>query len=83
MTGDGLDSNTTLHRVLEIRAQQPLHLVAVRTCPFCLTYKKQYRIHNIDNILDEIEDCVSIGITEVHFVDDLFSPNSQWVTQVL
>jgi anaerobic magnesium-protoporphyrin IX monomethyl ester cyclase len=49
------------------------------SCPFCLTYKKQYKIRNIDNILDEIEDCISIGITEVHFVDDLFSPNSQWV----
>lgn len=49
------------------------------SCPFCLTYKKQYRIRDIDNILDEIEHCLSLGITEVHFIDDLFTPNSQWV----
>jgi len=49
------------------------------SCPFCLTYKKQYRIRDIDNILDEMEHCVSMGITETHFIDDLFTPNSQWV----
>jgi len=65
--------------------QQPMVTTAItsrgcpHSCPFCLTYKKQYRIRKIDNILDEIEDCISIGITEVHFIDDLFTPNSQWV----
>jgi len=65
--------------------KQPMVTTAItsrgcpHSCPFCLTYKKQYRIRSIDSILDEIEDCVSIGITEVHFIDDLFSPNSQWV----
>ncbi|MCB9764702.1 MAG: radical SAM protein [Alphaproteobacteria bacterium] len=49
------------------------------SCPFCLTYKKQYRIRDIDNILDEMEHCLSLGITETHFIDDLFTPNSQWV----
>jgi anaerobic magnesium-protoporphyrin IX monomethyl ester cyclase len=49
------------------------------SCPFCLTYKKQYRIRDIEDILDEMEDCVSLGITEIHFIDDLFTPNSQWV----
>ena len=49
------------------------------SCPFCLTYKKQYRIRDIDDILDEMEHCLSIGITETHFIDDLFTPNSQWV----
>ena len=64
--------------------KQPMVTTAItsrgcpHSCPFCLTYKKQYRIRAIDNILDEIEDCISIGI-EVHFIDDLFSPNSQWV----
>ena len=66
-------------------AKQPVMTTAVtsrgcpHSCPFCLTYKKQYRIRDIDNILDEIEHCVSLGITEVMFVDDLFTPNSQWV----
>ena len=67
--------------------KQPMVTTAItsrgcpHSCPFCLTYKKQYRIRDFDNILDEIEDCVSIGITEVHFIDDLFTPNSQWVLQ--
>jgi len=65
--------------------KQPLNTTAVtsrgcpHSCPFCLTYKKQYRMRDIDNILDEMEHCVSLGITETHFVDDLFTPNSQWV----
>lgn len=65
--------------------RQPMVTTAItsrgcpHSCPFCLTYKKQYKIRNVDNILDEIEDCISMGITEVHFVDDLFSPNSQWI----
>ncbi len=49
------------------------------SCPFCLTYKKQYRVRDIDNILDEMEHCLSLGITECNFIDDLFTPNSQWV----
>lgn len=65
--------------------KQPLVTTAItsrgcpHSCPFCLTYKKQYRIREIDDILDEMEHCVSMGITETHFIDDLFTPNSQWV----
>jgi len=65
--------------------KQPLNTTAItsrgcpHSCPFCLTYKKQYRMRDIDNILDEMEQCVSLGITETHFIDDLFTPNSQWV----
>ncbi len=65
--------------------KQPLNTTAItsrgcpHSCPFCLTYKKQYRMRDIDNILDEMEHCVSLGIHEVHFIDDLFTPNSQWV----
>ncbi len=65
--------------------KQPLVTTAItsrgcpHSCPFCLTYKKQYRIRDIDDILDEVEHCVSLGITETHFIDDLFTPNSQWV----
>jgi anaerobic magnesium-protoporphyrin IX monomethyl ester cyclase len=65
--------------------KQPLVTTALtsrgcpHSCPFCLTYKKQYRIRDIENILDEMEHCLSLGITETHFIDDLFTPNSQWV----
>jgi radical SAM superfamily enzyme YgiQ (UPF0313 family) len=64
--------------------KQPMVTTAItsrgcpHSCPFCLTYKKQYRVREIDDILDEVESCVSLGITEVHFIDDLFTPNSQW-----
>ena len=60
-------------------SQRLLRLVVVRILAHFVSLTKQYRIRAIDNILDEIEDCISIGITEVHFIDDLFSPNSQWV----
>jgi radical SAM superfamily enzyme YgiQ (UPF0313 family) len=65
-------------------AKQPMVTTAItskgcpHSCPFCFTYKKQYRMRDIDNILDEMEHCISLGITEVFFVDDLFTPNSQW-----
>jgi anaerobic magnesium-protoporphyrin IX monomethyl ester cyclase len=49
------------------------------SCPFCFTYKSQYRVRDIDNILDEVEHCISLGIRELFFVDDLFTPNSQWL----
>ena len=47
--------------------KQPMVTTAItsrgcpHSCPFCLTYKKQYRIRDFDNILDEIEDCVLTG----------------------
>jgi radical SAM superfamily enzyme YgiQ (UPF0313 family) len=50
-------------------AKQPLVTTAItskgcpHSCPFCFTYKKQYRVRDIDNILDEMEHCVSLGIT--------------------
>lgn len=65
-------------------AKQPVVTTAItskgcpHSCPFCFTYKKQYRIREVDDILDEMEHCVSLGITEVFFVDDLFTPNSTW-----
>jgi radical SAM superfamily enzyme YgiQ (UPF0313 family) len=65
-------------------SKQPMVTTAItskgcpHSCPFCFTYKKQYRMREIDNILDEMEHCISLGITEVFFVDDLFTPNSQW-----
>jgi len=65
--------------------KQPMVTTAItsrgcpHSCPFCLTYKKQYRVREIDDILDEMEHCLSLGITEIHFIDDLFTPNSQWV----
>ena len=43
--------------------KQPMVTTAItsrgcpHSCPFCLTYKKQYRIRDIDHILDEMEHC--------------------------
>ncbi len=65
--------------------QEPIMTTAItsrgcpHSCPFCLTYKKQYRIRDIDDILDEVEHCLSLGIGEIMYIDDLFTPNSQWV----
>ena len=49
------------------------------SCPFCFTYKKQYRIRDIDDLLDEIEDCVSIGITQDSFHRRFVYTQQQWV----
>ncbi len=41
-------------------------------CPFCSTYST-YRCRTPANIVDEMEECASLGITEVYFTDDTFN----------
>ncbi|MCK6530862.1 B12-binding domain-containing radical SAM protein [Myxococcota bacterium] len=50
-------------------------------CPFCFTHKQSYRVREIRDILDEMEHCVSLGVGEVFFIDDLFTPNAKWATK--
>lgn len=51
------------------------------SCPFCLAEKGSYRTRELDDILDEVEHCLSMGIEEIHFVDDLFTPSAQWALE--
>lgn len=48
------------------------------SCPFCLADKGTYRMREFDDIIDEMEHCDSLGLGEIQFVDDMFSPNSTW-----
>lgn len=48
------------------------------SCPFCLADKGTYRLRGFDDIIDEMEHCLEVGIKELMFVDDMFSPNSNW-----
>ncbi len=49
------------------------------TCPFCLAEKGSYRVRELEDILDEVEHCLSLGIKDIQFVDDLFNPNEKFV----
>ena len=52
-------------------------IVSSRGCPyrctFCSTPKGPYRMRSPENIMDEIEICMKLGIEEIHFVDDTFN----------
>lgn len=52
-------------------------LVSSRGCPyecsFCSTPRGKYRVRSARNIADEMQECVKLGIREIHFVDDTFN----------
>ncbi|MBF0614618.1 MAG: radical SAM protein [Magnetococcales bacterium] len=53
------------------------NILATRGCPYkckyCYVNIKNYRIRSLDNLMAEIHDCISLGIEEFFFVDDLFN----------
>jgi len=53
------------------------NILATRGCPYkcqyCYVNIKKYRIRSVDNLMAEIHDCLSLGIDEFFFVDDLFN----------
>ncbi|MBF0418762.1 MAG: radical SAM protein [Magnetococcales bacterium] len=57
------------------------NILATRGCPYkcqyCYVNIKKYRIRSLDNLMAEIHDCVSLGIRELFFVDDLFNINKK------
>lgn len=61
-------------------------MVSSRGCPyscsFCSTHRGFHRVRSAKNIADEIEECIKIGINEVHFVDDTFNVNAQRVIRI-
>jgi len=52
-------------------------MISSRGCPYQCTYcntpDKTYRKRTADNIVDEMEECVRLGIREIFFFDDLFN----------
>lgn len=61
-------------------------MISSRGCPyqctFCSTPKGFYRIRSSQNVVDEIEECMKLGIEEVHFVDDVFNVNPDRIIKI-
>jgi len=52
-------------------------ILSSRGCPFqckyCYINVRQYRLRSLDNLLAEIKECLTLGIEEYFFMDDLFN----------
>jgi len=52
-------------------------MVTSRGCPyrctFCNTPRHRYRVMSPQRVCDEIEECITLGIREIYFVDDTFN----------
>jgi len=48
-------------------------------CTFCFQPIKKVRFRSIENIIAEIENCLSLGIHDVYFTDDLFNQTAERV----
>jgi len=59
------------------------NILSSRGCPFKCTYcyvnVKNYRLRTLDNLQAEIRHCLSLGIREFFFMDDLFNITKQRV----
>ena len=56
-------------------------VITTRGCPyrctFCDVPYKRYRQRSVENVLDEVQECLDMGYDEVHFYDDLFNINEK------
>ena len=61
-------------------------LATTRGCPFhctfCSSGGKKHRARSPENVVDEIETCLGLGIEEIHFIDDTFNVSMERVTRI-
>lgn len=61
------------------------NILSSRGCPFlckyCFVNIKKYRLRSLPNLLEEIRQCVDLGINDFFFMDDLFNIKKERVTE--
>jgi radical SAM superfamily enzyme YgiQ (UPF0313 family) len=51
-------------------------------CLFCFTKGRKFRERSPRNVIDELEECIKMGITEFEFFDDTFTINPKRVIDI-
>lgn len=61
-------------------------IISARGCPyncsFCSTPKGAFRSRSAESVLEELEQCVELGIKEIYFVDDTFNVSTERVERI-
>ncbi|MBM3463283.1 MAG: radical SAM protein, partial [Armatimonadetes bacterium] len=50
-------------------------------CHFCMA-SRSFRLRSPANIVDEMEECLNLGIKEIHYIDDIFNAPAKRVTAI-
>lgn len=50
-------------------------------CHFCMA-SKSFRLRSPSNIVDEMEECLRLGIKEIHYIDDIFNAPAKRVMAI-